>query len=184
MISRAASFMGLRGPLAADQTARMLHVLLASLAVWIAAAFAATIRLAPVTLPRWLYALALEVSYVIALLLLRRGNFRRASLAYLTGVWIWATLICFSAGGIRSPGVLLYVSLPASAAWLLGCPASMWTTGGCLLGGLVFTVLEMAHVRLPLHVNPTPLGIWTVAVQAVISTPSQWDRSSAGYRRR
>ncbi len=101
-------------------------------------------------------------------MLLRRGNFRRASLAYLTGVWIWATLICFSAGGIRSPGVLLYVSLPASAAWLLGCPASMWTTGGCLLGGLIFTVLEMAHVRLPLHVNATPLGIWTVAVQAVI----------------
>ena len=146
----------------------MLHVLLMAFALWILAAFAATFRMAPVSFSRLFNPFVLEVSYVIALVLLRLGNFRRASLAYLTGVWIWGTLICFFAGGIRSPGALLYVSLPASAAWLLGYTASIWTAGGCLLGALVFTVLEMVHVRLPLQIKATPLGIWAVIVQAVM----------------
>ena len=168
IVHRIASFIGLRGPLASDPAARMLHVLLMAFALWILAAFAATFRMAPVSFSRLFNPFVLEVSYVIALVLLRLGNFRRASLAYLTGVWIWGTLICFFAGGIRSPGALLYVSLPASAAWLLGYTASIWTAGGCLLGALVFTVLEMVHVRLPLQIKATPLGIWAVIVQAVM----------------
>ena len=108
------------------------------------------------------------MSYVTALVLLRLGHFRRASLAYLAGTWIWATLVCFSFGGVHSPGALLYVSLPASAAWLLGYKAAIWTAGGCLLSALVFTVLEMTHVSLPLQRKATPLGIWAMIVQAVL----------------
>ena len=94
----------------------MLHVLLAALAFWLAAGWVATIPFAPVTFPRILNPLLLETSYATGLVLLRLGHFRRASLAYLAGTWIWATLICYSYDGVRSPGVLLYVSLPASAA--------------------------------------------------------------------
>ena len=60
------------------------------------------------------------------------------------------------------------MSLPASAAWLLGYKAALWTAGGCLLGALVFTVLEMTHTSLPLQRQATPLGIWFVIVQAVL----------------
>ena len=101
-------------------------------------------------------------------MLLRLGHFRRASLAYLAGTWIWATLVCSSYGGVHSPGALLYVSLPASAAWLLGYEAAIWTAGGCLLSALVFTVLEMTHASLPFQRQATPLGIWFVIVQAVV----------------
>src|SRR5271154_2891878 len=91
---------------------------------------------------RVFYPFVLEVSYATALVLLRLGHFRRASLAYLAGgTWIWATLVGASYGGVHSPGALLYVSLPASAAWLLGYTAAIWTVGGCLVGALVFTVL-------------------------------------------
>lgn len=57
-----------------------------------------------------------EACYAAALVLLRLGHFRRASLAYLAGTWIWATLVSSFFGGVHSPGALLYVSLPASAA--------------------------------------------------------------------
>ncbi len=103
-----------------------------------------------------------------ALVLLRRGNFRGASLAYLAGTWIWATLVSSFFGGVHSPGALLYVSLPASAAWLLGSTAAVWTGGGCLLSALVFTVLEMTHASLPFQRMATPLGTWFVILQAVL----------------
>jgi signal transduction histidine kinase/CheY-like chemotaxis protein len=64
--------------------------------------------------------------------------------------------------------VLLYVSLPASAAWLLGYKAAIRTAGWCLLGALVFTVLEMTHAGLPLQRQSTALGTWFIVVQAVL----------------
>ncbi len=164
---RVTQFIGLRGSLAADRTARMLHVLLATLAVWIAAAFVSTIPFAPISFPRIFNTAALEASYATALVLLRLGNFRRASLAYLVGTWIWATLVSSFFGGVHGPGALLYVSLPASAAWLLGYTAAIWTAGGCVLSALIFTVLEITHASLPLR-TATPLGIWAVIVQSVL----------------
>jgi signal transduction histidine kinase/CheY-like chemotaxis protein len=145
----------------------MLHLLLATLAVWMAAAFFSTIPFAAMSFPRIFNTAVVEASYGTALVLLRLGHFRRASLAYLAGTWIWATLVSSFFGGVHSPGALLYVSLPASAAWLLGYKGALWTAGGCLLSALVFTVLEMTHASLPLY-KATPLGIWAVIVQAVL----------------
>jgi PAS domain S-box-containing protein len=136
--------------------------------VWLAAAFVATIPFAPVSFPRTFNTALIEARYTTALVLLWRGYFRRASLAYLAGTWIWATLICFSAAILRSGGALLYVSLPASAAWLLGYRAAIRTAGACLLSALVFAVLEMTHASLPLQMKATPLGTWFVIVQAVL----------------
>jgi signal transduction histidine kinase len=168
IIHRVTLFIGLRGSLAADETARMLHVLLATLAVWMATGWVATIPFASMSFQRIFYPVVMEASYATALVLLRLGHFRRASLAYLAGTWIWATLVSFSYGGVRSPGVLLYVSLPASAAWLLGYNSGIWTAGGCLLGALVFTVLEMTHASLPFQRQATTLGTWVIIVQAVL----------------
>jgi signal transduction histidine kinase/ActR/RegA family two-component response regulator len=146
----------------------MLHVLIAILALWMAAGWIATIPFAPVSFPRVFNPAVLELSYATALVLLRRGHFKRASLVYLAGTWIWATLICFSFGGVHSPGALLYVSLPVSAAWLLGYKAAIRTAGGCLLGALAFTVLEMTHASVLFHHMATPLGTWAIIVQAVL----------------
>ncbi len=104
IIHRVTPFIGLRGPLAADQTARMLHVLLVTLAVWIAAGWVATIPFARVSFPRIFYTAVLEASYATALVLLRLGHFRRASLAYLAGTWIWATLVCSFLRRYTQPG--------------------------------------------------------------------------------
>ncbi len=158
-------FIGLRGSLAADQTARMLHVLLATLVVWLAAGWVATIPFAPISFPRIFNPVLQEASYATALVLLRLGHFRRAGLAYLVGTWIWATLICIVNGGLHSPGALLYVSLPASAAWLLGSKAAIRTAVWCLLSALVLTVLDAS---LPFQRQATLLGTWFVVAQAVL----------------
>jgi PAS domain S-box-containing protein len=146
----------------------MLHALLAGLLAWIAVVFFATIPFIPISSRRILNTLVLEAMYGSALMLLRFGHFRRASLAYLAGTWIWATLISAYFGGVSSPGALLYVSLPASAAWLLGSTAGIWTAGGCIFSALVFMVLEMAHVSHPLETTGQPLRIWAMIVQAVV----------------
>jgi hypothetical protein len=115
IIHRVTLFIGLRGPLAADPTARLLHVLLATLFVWMAVLWVATTPFAQVqvrfSFPRIFNPSVLEVSYATALVLLRLGNFRQASLAYLAGTWIWATLVCVSYGGLEisrtgRPGVV------------------------------------------------------------------------------
>ncbi len=165
--SSVAPFIRLRGSLATDHRARILHVLVATLVLWLAAGWIVTIPFAPQTFSRYFSPLVQEASYVTALILLRLGHFRRASLAYLAGTWIWATLVCFFNGGVHSPGALLYVSLPASAAWLLGYEAAIWTAEGCLLSTLVFAVMEMMHASLPFS-QATPLGTWFVILQAVV----------------
>jgi signal transduction histidine kinase/ActR/RegA family two-component response regulator len=157
--------LGLRGSLADDRTARTLHVLLASLAVWLAAGWVATIPFAPMSFPRIFNPVVQEASYATGLVLLRLGHFRLASLAYLAATWVWATLIASFFGGVHSPAALLYVSLPVSAAWLLGYEAAIWTAGGCLLSALLFTGLEMTHANLP-FCQATPLGTWFMIVQA------------------
>jgi len=157
----------MRGPQAADETALLLHFLLATLAAWMAAGFLITIPFAPSSFSRYFNVLIGETCYVTALVLLRRGQFQRASLAYLTGSWIFATLLCFSSGFKSGGGALLYVSLPASAAWLLGYGAAIRTASACLLSAFVFAVLEMTHVIVPFQ-RTTPLGMWFVIVQAVL----------------
>src|SRR4051812_30795357 len=168
IVHRTTLFMGLRGSLAANQQARMLHVLLVALALWMVAGWVATIPFAQLSFPRMLDSSAIIASYATALVLLRLGHFRPASLVYLGGTWIWATLISVSFGGVRSPGALLYVSLPASAAWLLGYKAALKAASGCLVSVLLFAALDIAHVSLPLQAQATVLGIAIVILQAAV----------------
>ena len=168
IIHRVTLLIGLRGPLAADQTARILHVLLAGLLVWLAAAFVATIPFAPVSFPQIFNTAVVEASYATALVLLWLGHFRRASVAYLAGTWIWAMLVCSFFGGIHSPGALLLVSLPVSAVWLLGYEAAIGTAGACLFSALVFMLWDVTQVGHPLQREATPLGTWAVLVQAIL----------------
>ena len=159
----------LRGPLAADPTAQMFHALLVTVAVYMAGAALATLPLAPLTLPRLVHPLILQASLIAALILLRVGEFRWASLVYLAGNWMWATRLVYNTGGsIRTHEIVLYTTMPISAAWLLGYGAAMWTAGVGIATMLTFVCLEMLGAGPPRIVDPTPLGAWAVAVQAML----------------
>ena len=70
IIRRVTLFIGLRGSLAADRTARMLHALLVSLAVWMAAGWLATIPFAPKSFPGIFNTVVLVACYATGLVLL------------------------------------------------------------------------------------------------------------------
>ncbi|HEY6339884.1 MAG TPA: ATP-binding protein [Bryobacteraceae bacterium] len=96
-----------------------------------------------------------------ALVLLNRGQFRAASITYLAGIWLSATHAMALNGGIRSPAQVFYVTLPISAAWLLGYEAALWVSGVCVSCALLFALLEVASVYLPPKAPGTAFGAFS-----------------------
>ncbi|HEY6347492.1 MAG TPA: ATP-binding protein [Bryobacteraceae bacterium] len=100
--------------------------------------------------------------------MLRLGSLNGASLIYLIAMWVCATATSSLNGGIRSFGLVLFVALPVSAAWLFGYRAALLTTGICMATALVFVLLEVGGVSLPRLIPGTPFGIWGVLLIAVL----------------
>ncbi|MGA8595961.1 MAG: ATP-binding protein [Bryobacteraceae bacterium] len=113
-----------------------------------------------------------EVAMLLcSLILLKRGAIRKASLVYLSATWVVATVLTALNGGIRSPGLVFYIALPISAAWLLGFGATLWVTGLCLVTSLAMALLEIAGRPLPRFFPGTPASIWfTILFPTIIST--------------
>src|SRR5262249_7841902 len=158
----------LRGPLAADPAAQMFHMFLVVVGIWLIINFIATLPLAPVTLRRALLGSTMKGGLIAALIVIRLGYYRAASLIYLAAVWLAATILSYSIGGIRSPILILYATMPVTAAWLLGYHASLWSAGVCISTVMGFAVLDMAGMTPRQIILPTPLGIWFAAVQATL----------------
>jgi len=161
--SRVAHIFRLRGPLAADPTARLLSLMLWALTLWFAIWSAVLLPFHPLDRFWSLQSqMVSDATLVTALVLLHRGRFRAASFTYLGGIWLFATDVITLNGGIRSPVQGLYIALPISAAWLLGYEAAIWVAGVCMSCTLVFAILELAGVNLPRNIPGTPLGVWAV----------------------
>jgi signal transduction histidine kinase/CheY-like chemotaxis protein len=146
----------------------MLHALLILIAVWMAVGALMTLRLGPVTLPRLVLPLALQLSLCAALILLRFGQFWRASIVYLAGSWAWATAVVYVSGSIYTHALILYGTVPISAAWLLGHRAALWTAGISTVTMFIFMCVEVSGNAPPRTLSATPLGIWFLAVQATL----------------
>ncbi len=106
--------------------------------------------------------------WVTALTLLRLGYLRRASLVYMATAWLYTTLVAAFHTGIDSPTLSLYVTIPISAAWLLGFRGALWTTGLSLTSALAFAIFKIAGVQFPHYVAGTPMGIWAFLVFTVL----------------
>jgi PAS domain S-box-containing protein len=159
----------LRGALQENPTARILHVLLIGLVLW-------AVLHATVFMPRFIVRrsaasvllIYLAVSAIVALVLLRRGSLRNASTVYLCGVGVLATILIAFSGGSLSPALVLYASIPISAAWLLGYRAALVASLVCLLIPLAMGVSEALGAHLPRYFTGTPLGNWSVFLLATI----------------
>lgn len=158
----------LRGPLANDPTAKILHALLVGLACAMILEFAFLPLSTRKPEVAALVLIFIVLCIVAPLVLLRRGLLRPASLAFLSGNWLLFTLVIILNGGIRSVGAVYYLVLPISAAWLLGYRAALVSAGICLGNLLVMAILELSGRPLPLYIPGTPLGIWVSVVEAMI----------------
>jgi len=157
----------LRGPLAADTTAQTLHGLNLFLIVWLIFGHF-VVAIYPLSKFRiGLFVLGAS-GFVAVLALLRLGSFRRASLVYLASTWLYSTVTIAFHTGIDSPVLALYVTIPISAAWLLGFSAALWTTGVTLSSVLVFTIFKIAGVEFPRYIKGGPWGLWSVLVFTIL----------------
>ena len=156
--------------LAGNSTAAALHQLLMGLLGW--TVFYGAILLPFVTpkpLGSGLVLGGQVATFATALFHLRQGRVRLASLIYLSGLWVTATVVIVLNGGIRSLGLVWYVAIPMSAAWLLGSRGAVVSAGLCLGTSLGLAVIGITGVRLPEYFKATPFGIWAVALEATIA---------------
>jgi two-component system cell cycle sensor histidine kinase/response regulator CckA len=166
---RAARALRPRGPLAGDATAQILNTLLVGVLCWAVFDIAVIIPFfAANKLASTLQASCVVLIFAIALALLYRGWFRAASLVYLSGIWLLATIAIALTAGIHSPGLIFYLALPISAAWLLGYRAALLCAGICLATSLTMAVLEMNGLPMPRYLPGRPLGVWASIVVAMI----------------
>ncbi len=157
----------LRGPLAADTTAQTLHGLNLFLVGWFTFGHFVTTQY-PISIYRLgLFALAVT-GWITALTLLRLGYLRRAGLVYMGAAWLYTTLVAAFHTGIDSPILSLYVTIPISAAWLLGFRGALWTTGLSLTSVLAFAIFKIAGVQFPHYVVATPMGLWAFFLFTVL----------------
>ena len=167
-VSRLTHALRLRGSLAEDPTARTLHALLLILAIWFGFWSIVLLVVYP-NLARLTFDVLYQATLVAALVLLRYGFFRRASVVYLAGLWVSATARIAVGTGIHSTTQVVYVTMPILATWLLGYRAAMWTAGACLGSSLVFACLELAGERRVDPIIATPLATWNIMLQVTLT---------------
>jgi len=160
-------FSRLRGPLASDPTAQVLHGLLLSLFLWLGLGTAILRSFS--NRPDLPSVVTIETALAASLLVLRRGLLRPAAWIYLAGMWIFTINVMIYNRGIRGEGMMFLVTLPISAAWLLGLSGALWTTGVCMASAVVFAILEMRGSRLPqLPPGHMPVGVLVLLLVAIL----------------
>ena len=163
--------MRLSGPLAADPTATVLHGLIVGVLCWLVFQVAV---ISPVFSFRKAAAAATAVfagiACVAAINLLRRGRLRAAGIIYLLGIWVMSTGITVLNRGIHSVGLVYYVALPITGAWLFGFPAALRIAAGCVGSALVLAFLEMAGQPPAAYFPGRPFEIWTMVAAATVMT--------------
>jgi signal transduction histidine kinase/CheY-like chemotaxis protein len=162
----------LRGPLAADPTARILHALVLALTIWSAIWTIVTLPLYPNLMARLLrlrFVMVADLVPVTTLILLRLGHFRQATYVYLTGQWVQATYNIAINGSIEITSTAFYITLPILATWLLGFREAFWTAGVCLGSALILALRQGPNSVLPTAPLRPPLLIWANLVQLTLT---------------
>jgi signal transduction histidine kinase len=168
-LRRTGKALRLRGPLANDPTAQILHDVQVGLACAVLLDFALSPRLNPrQPAVAAMLVITFTLDILVSLVLLHGGSLRTASLTFLSGYWLLSTLVIIRNGGIRSVGAVYYLVPPILAAWLLGYRAALVSAGICLGSLLMMAVLELIGRPLPLYLHGMSLGIWTAVVEAMI----------------
>jgi signal transduction histidine kinase/CheY-like chemotaxis protein len=162
----------LRGPIADDPSARVLHYLLVGFGIALITELAGA--------PFWhgkIVAASLILFFFLtilsALILVNRGYFRLASWMYLSGTWLVSTIIIILGGGARSQDVVFYIALSISAAWLVGYGAALLIAGTCIVGLLVMALLDVNGMPLPRLFPGEPIPNWVnfVVAMAIAAVP-------------
>ena len=149
LFGKAEQALQLRGSLANNPSARVLHSLLLWLAGWRIVSFALILPFATKQL-----GVALLFTFILAIDLagirwLRRDSLAPAALTFLSGHWLAYTVVITLSSGIHSRGMVMYLVLPISAAWLMGTIPALLSAGVCLASTALVALLENFGVKFP-----------------------------------
>ena len=168
-LHRVAGAIRLRGSLANDPRARVLHALLVTMLAWLGFHLLVLVPLFSARKPQNAMAsAALSLTAVIALYFLRKGFFRKAAMIYLSGSGVCFTIIVILFGGIRSPALIIYPALPISAAWLLGRRGAIFTSAVCFVSVTLLALMETAGLGPYWYFPGVPIGILAGTVLAML----------------
>ena len=105
---------------------------------------------------------------IVPLYLLRRGSLPMAAMIYLVSMWLVFTVVIELSGGIRSPGLVMYIALPISAAWLFGYRGTLSISVVCVSAVFVFAVLDQIGVKHYFIFPGRPFGIMVTVIGAIL----------------
>jgi signal transduction histidine kinase/CheY-like chemotaxis protein len=164
---RAIQALRLRGALANDPSAKILHYLLVG--------FASSLFIELAAAPFWPRKVAagslvscMGISALCALFLLRRGHFRAASWVYLCAIWLLSTVVIILGGGVRSQDQVFYIALSISAAWLVGYRSALLVAAICIGSLLIMAVMDVNGLAMPRYFPGEPIPNWVNFVVAMV----------------
>jgi len=158
----------LRGPLANEPKAGVLHAILVALLAWLGFYLLVFVPWFAARKPQQvMVGGSLSLLVAVALYFLRRGSLRKAAIVYVGGCWVVFTVVILFFGGIRSPALILYAALPISAAWLFERRGAILTTALCLVTVLVLALMAMAGFGPYWYFPGVPIGLLATALLAI-----------------
>lgn len=117
--------------------------------------------LAPANAGRYMF---LGLCFVLGsaglLILVRQGRVRLASGLLVGILWLLATGLLISAGGVRASTYMAYLVIVVMAGLLLGSRAGLGLMILCTVTGLGLAYAEVHGALPPLLVLPTPFSVW------------------------
>jgi PAS domain-containing protein len=166
-LRKATHALRLRGPLADDPRARVLHALAVCLLLhWFARLL--MVWQALFTRSNLVGATIDLLVFGVVLILLRRGFQRSATWWFLTTTWLHATYLITVTGGIHSPILVEYIAAPILGTWLAGPRGATVVASVCLASSLTMAILAQMGVRLPGFRHSTPFALWYQFVEATL----------------
>ncbi len=113
---------------------------------------------------------ALMAANLIGLFLPRSGGIPVATWIPLATSWVFATIFVVSSGGLRSPGMVLFLLLILDAAWLLGARATVCAAGLFLSLTLALAAIDWRGINLPQYFPIPPSVFWAAFILAGLAT--------------
>ena len=97
---------------------------------------------------------------VACLVINKNGHIKAASIILSVSLWLIASLLALTAGGIYAPAVVAYLPVIITSGFLLGGVSGIVMTAVCLLSALGFVLLDINGKLPAVQVVHTPITLW------------------------
>lgn len=136
----------------------------------------ATVPILPSFWPRALEIVSMvDAAALVSLWINKKGQTKGASLFFSVCLWVIATVLILTSGGINAPALAAYLPVIITSGFLLG---GMWGVYMAILSGLSalgFVVLELQGALPARQVVHTPISLWLVySLSAVLIAMVQY----------